>query len=253
MDFNSFSRHLFVFAHPDDEIYTCAFIEKLATKAEEPHLLYVTSGDYQGTEYGPAREEEARKSARLMGVPPSRVHFLRIPERQLMSSLPAVVTGISQLITDIQPDCIVSHDFEGGHNGHDAVSFCTSQAAILASLPLYVFPAYRGWPEKRVWNQFLPGVKATETLDLTTEQQKLQDEIIAIHSSQADFFNTIRRSSSNDLLSMREVVRYVGQPIDYSVPPESQLGYEYPGSKLRFDDFKSSVLLVLQSHSRTAS
>lgn len=239
-DFFRFTRYLFVFAHPDDEIYTCAFIHKLVNEGKSASLLYVTSGDYQGPEVIEVREKEVRESMQLLNVPMANVHFIRVSERQLMSMISETRKNLLAKTNEIAPDCIVGHDFEGGHNGHDAVSFCTSRVAEALHIPLYAFPAYHGWPENRLWNQFASH-EATDTLILTPEMKALQDQVITTHESQAGFFNTIRQSNSNGLLSTREVLRFIAQPIDYMVPPTEPVGYEYPGSKLRFDDFKTAI------------
>lgn len=239
-DFFQFSNYLFVFAHPDDEIYTCAFIQKLTSEGKDVHVVYVTSGDYQGPEVIKVREEEVKESMRLLNVPVANVHLMRIPERQLMGRVNETRENLLAQVTKLAPDCIVGHDFEGGHNGHDAVGFCTSRVAEELHVPLYVFPAYHAWPEKRIWNQFASH-GATDILTLTPNMQKLQNQVIAIHASQAGFFNTIKQSSSFSLLSTREVLREVTQPINYVEPPTVPVGYEYPGSKLRFDDFKTAI------------
>ncbi len=240
-DFFQFSRYLFVFAHPDDEIYTCAFIKKLVSEGKDVNILYITSGDYQGPEMIEVREEEVQESTRLLNVPVANVHFMRVPERQLMGKVNEVRENLLTQATNLSPDCIIGHDFEGGHNGHDAVSFCASRVAEELHIPLYAFPAYHGWPEKRLWNQFASH-KATDILTLTQDMQVLQDQVIATHTSQAGFFNTIRQSSSNELLSTREILRRVSEPINYMEPPTVPVGYEYPGSKIRFEDFKTAVI-----------
>jgi len=239
-DFYQFSHYLFVFAHPDDEIYTCAFINELVSRGKEVHVVYVTSGDYQGPEVIEVREKEVKESMQLLSVSWVNVHFMRVPERQLMGTVSETREKLLALATKLNPDCIVGHDFEGGHNGHDAVSFCISRVVEGLNIPLYVFPAYHGWPEKRIWNQFASH-EATDILNLAPDTKELQDRVIAVHASQAGFFNTIRQSSSNELFSTREVLRLVTQPIDYMSPPTTPVGYEYPGSKLRFEDFKTAI------------
>lgn len=239
-DFFQFSRYLFVFAHPDDEIYTCAFIKELVSHGKDVDVLYVTSGDYQGPEVAKIREEEVQESMRLLNVSSTNVHLMRIPERQLMNKVNEARENLLKQAIKLAPDCIVGHDFEGGHNGHDAVSFCASRVAEELHIPLYVFPAYHGWPEKRIWNQFASH-EATGTLLLSPEMKMLQDRVIAIHASQEGFFNTIKQSSSYELLSNREVLRLISQSINYMEPPTTPVGYEYPGSKIRFEDFKIAI------------
>lgn len=79
-----FSDYLFILAHPDDEVYTCVFISELTKSGKNVHVVYVTSGDYAGAELGPVREKEVHESMSLVGVPKEHVHFLHIPERELM-------------------------------------------------------------------------------------------------------------------------------------------------------------------------
>ncbi len=146
-NFPNYKSYLFVFAHPDDEIYSCAFIHELVQNDKEVHVLYVTSGDYQGAEQGPVREDEALKSMSTLGVSVEKVYFLRIPERQLMSRVSDLLGLLADKSDNILPDCIVTHDFEGGHNGHDAVSFAVAKTAARQNSALYVFPAYHDWPD----------------------------------------------------------------------------------------------------------
>ncbi len=243
-DFFQFSRYLFIFAHPDDEIYTCAFIQKLVSDGKKVDILYVTSGDYQGPEMIEKREKEVQKSMQILTAPMTNVHFMRIPERQLMSRVNEVRDSMFAQSLSLNPDCIVTHDFEGGHNGHDGVSFCASRAADELHIPLYVFPAYHAWPEKRIWNQFVSPWEATNILTLSPEMKILQNRVIAAHATQAVFFDTIKQSSSHNLFSTREVLRLVSQPINYAEPPTTPVGYEYPGSKIRFEDFKTAIGLT---------
>ena len=69
------SRYLFVFAHPDDEIYSCAFMHSLVEQGKEVQIIYVTNGDYRGPTYGPLREIETLAAMNLIGVPQEKVHF----------------------------------------------------------------------------------------------------------------------------------------------------------------------------------
>ena len=241
---NNFFHHksyLFVFAHPDDEVYSCAFIQELVGNDKKVQVVYVTSGDYQGAEQGPIREAEVLKSMSTLGVSEENVHFLRIPERQLMSKVEDLLEILAKKSEGILPDCIVTHDFEGGHNGHDAVSFVASQTAAQYSTALYVFPAYHDWPEKRLYNQFVAPRQATDILVLTDKTKLLKNQIIDIHKSQARFFQIIKDSSSSEALMSREVLREVKESIDYTQPPTTPLGYEYPGSSIKFEDFIAAI------------
>ncbi|OGZ04444.1 MAG: hypothetical protein A2648_01740 [Candidatus Lloydbacteria bacterium RIFCSPHIGHO2_01_FULL_41_20] len=238
------SRYLFILAHPDDEIYTCAFIAKLVQEGKNVNMLYVTSGDYNGADIGKLREKEVSASMKILGVSENNIYFLRIPERQLIDRLPEVAKDVLIKTKIINPDCIIGHDYEGGHNGHDAVSFCAYRATQKLNIPLYVFPAYHNWPEKRLWNQFIDGREPTYTLELTDKQKGLQNQVISSHKTQETFFNTIKQSDSYKFFSTREILRLALKPIDYIKPPTTPVGYEYPGGKIRFEDFKKAVILA---------
>ena len=190
------------------------------------------------------REAELMESVKVLSVEVSRVNFLRIPERKLMGGLNGVCKMASELVSELLPDSIIGHDFEGGHNGHDAASFVASRLAEKFATSFYVFPAYNGWPEERQWNQFGSSRKITDTLPLTFDLKNIQDKVITVHRSQKVFFDTIKGSSSYKLFSSREVLSLVVGSINYAEPPTVPLGYEYPNSKLRFNDFKKTVASI---------
>jgi|GEM_PF-4077246 len=48
--FFDYANYLFIFAHPDDEIYTCVTISELIKKGKIVNIIYFTSGDYNGAE-----------------------------------------------------------------------------------------------------------------------------------------------------------------------------------------------------------
>jgi len=234
-------HYLFIFAHPDDEIYTCVFIAELIKQEKAVDILYVTSGDYNGADIAIEREKELSRSMQTICVRKENVHFMRVPERQLMKQALKTRDEVLAIAKRLSPDCIIGHDFEGGHNGHDLISFTASYAAQKLNTALFVFPAYHGWPENRKWNNFVSGKSADYEMGLTDEQKQLQNTIVQTHKTQENFMNLLINNADYALFSSREVLRYVSNPIDYTTPPESPLGYEYPGSKIKFEDFKNII------------
>jgi LmbE family N-acetylglucosaminyl deacetylase len=243
-NFFQYKKYFFIFAHPDDEIYTCAFIHKLVSEGKDVDLLYITSGDYQGPEVAGIRETELTQSMQVLNVRANNLHLLRIPERKLVDNIKEVLEKTLVLAHRLSPDCVVGHDFESGHNGHDAVSFIASCIAEKFGVSLYAFPAYSGWPEERQWNQFASSREVTDTLPLTADLKVIQDRVIAAHKSQQVFFDTVMQSNSYVLFSSREVLSYVSRPIDYAKPPTIPVGYEYPNSKIHFSDFRKTILSI---------
>lgn len=238
---SNLTHYVFILAHPDEEIYTCNFMADLVRSRKPLDVIYATSGDYHGQEMGKLREQESLDAMELIGVPENRVHFLRMPERELINRLEETLTLVLEKVEALKPDCIISHDFEGGHNHHDAVSFCASKVSTKLKIPLYVFPAYYGWPEQRLFNQFIPPRKATYTFKLTFEQKSFKTKIMFAHKSQWGGFMEAVERSDDQLFFEREVLRYVDSPIDYTQKPTDPIGYEFLNSKAKFDDFQRVI------------
>ncbi|EKE20887.1 MAG: LmbE-like protein [uncultured bacterium] len=237
----NYDHYLFILAHPDDEIYTCVFISELIKLGKKVDIIYITSGDYNGAEVAIERERELENSMKIIGVKKENVHLLQVPERQLMDKDLETRDNLLSLSKQLNPDCVIGHDFEGGHNGHDLVSFFASRVAQELKIPLLVFPAYHGWPENRQWNKFILEKNTDYELNFTDEQKQLQKNVMASHKTQENFMSLILNSADYGLFNSREILRYVSDFIDYKIPPENPLGYEFPGSKIKFEDFKKII------------
>lgn len=240
-----YSNYLFIFTHPDDEIYTCALISELI-KTKTVNILYVTSGDNDNTERGLEREKELADSMTTIGVISENVHFLRVPERKIMIQALEAQDSMLEFASSLNPDCIITHDFEGGHNAHDFVSFLASNTAKKIDASLFVFPAYHGWPEKRQWNKFISNRIADFELSLNEDQKTLKNAVIASHKTQNKFMKLLTESNDFDLFISREILREITCPIDYSIAPEKPLGYEFPGSKIKFEEFLKTIINLKQ-------
>lgn len=236
--------YLFIFAHPDDEIYTCVFIAELIKQRKKVDIIYVTSGDYNGAEIAVEREKELFISLQTIGVKKENVHLLRVPERQLIEQALRTRDEVLATVKQIKPDCIIGHDFEGGHNGHDLISFTAFYAAKQFDISLFVFPAYHGWPENRKWNKFISGKTVDYELKLTSRQMQLKNSIVRTHKTQENFMNLLINNDDYVFFNSREVFRNILNDIDYMTRPENPLGYEYPGSKINFEDFKKIIKII---------
>lgn len=235
------SKYLFLFTHPDEETYTSALIGGLIKKGKQICIIYATSGDYYGL--GDIREGELTKSLELIGVPLENVHLLSIPEKELLDSIYAVVSRSIEIAKEFQPDCVIGQDYEGGHNGHDAVSFCAQEVARKLEIKNnFVFPVYHGIPANRKGARFKPGRKNIITIPLIIKESDLKRQIVEIHASQADYFNGLQKASPDyfELLFSREVYFKVEEPIDFTKRPMEEIGYEFSG-KFTFGDFRESI------------
>ena len=112
---------LFLFAHPDDEIFSAGTMRRLLNNNADVHGLWVTSGDARSN--AKVRESELRAGLQILGVKDSRIHLLRLPNRGLLPILDHAIERVAGVLQEIMPDKIFVTAYEGGHIDHDAVNF----------------------------------------------------------------------------------------------------------------------------------
>ena len=111
----SFRRYLFVGPHPDDiEIGAGATASRLAAMGKQITFLICTDGrfgdgltDLRGDALARAREEEARRSAGLLGV--ADVRFLNLSDGGFYKQ-EELLTGIARVIGEVQPEVLLAPD-----------------------------------------------------------------------------------------------------------------------------------------------
>jgi LmbE family N-acetylglucosaminyl deacetylase len=179
-----YKKYFFIFAHPDDEVYSCALMNKLSKQGKKVHAIYATSGDAGGK--GDTRMRELKSSLKLIGVS-LHLHLLNIPERKVLDNFERIILKINSLIKKYNPDCVVSHDYEGGHEVHDSISYCASEIINKhKKLNFFIFPVYHGKPQERKGARFKSTRKNIIELFLNGNERKLKTSVLKCHKSQAD-------------------------------------------------------------------
>ncbi|MGO4702307.1 PIG-L deacetylase family protein [Dyella sp. 2RAB6] len=146
----SAGRHLFVFAHPDDEFACLEQLRRSVAEGHEVVCAYLTDGAYGGQAVEPRIEESQRALAR-QGVAAQSLHFIGaaagIPDGGLPARMRTAYELLCELVSQQGPvtACFVTA-WEGGHQDHDA-----SHAILLAmrrnghvDAPVWQFPLYNG-------------------------------------------------------------------------------------------------------------
>ena len=243
--FTSYEKFVFVFAHPDDEAYTAATIHRLVASGKEVDVVYVTKGDYVSQLIGKERQAELAEALAIIGVSSDRIHRLGISERSLFEHADTALQGVRQCIERVNPDCVVGHDYEGGHNAHDLAGFAASTAAQTCGADFWTFPAYFGPPTERTWNQFIPGREADYEHKLDESDRALKRAVLNAHETQKKWADILMSVPAQDAFLSREVLRDVGATTDYACKPTEPLGYEPAASSERFD----AVQEVVKRHS----
>ena len=240
-DLYNYSKYIFVFAHPDDEIYCCCLMRKLISLGKEVKAALVTSGDYAGE--GELRERELKGSMKIIGVKPENTHLLKIHEREILNNIKKIVSKLVDIANEFNPDCIVGQDYEGGHNGHDAVSFATQETVKKLGINnFYVFPVYWGNPETRKGARFKPERKDFIAIPCAPDDTELKKGIKKCHASQRNYFKKLEIASADylDLLYGREVFYKVQEEINFKERPTQDIGYEFSG-QFTFEGFHEAL------------
>ncbi len=223
-----------VVAHPDDEIIGCGAHLPLWPGA---HIIHVTDGAPHKTtdataagcasreQYACVRLSESLKALGLAGIAPSRLRQLKVPDQQAAFALSEVTLLLEENLTELRPDAILTHAYEGGHPDHDATAFavhaaCKRLLKRVGRAPVIMeMSSYFNSAGSMATASFLPreGVRSREQ-SLSTSQRELKRHMF-------DCFAT-QRNVLQYFPIAREVFRFAPE-YDFSRPPhEGRLYYE---------------------------
>ena len=194
-------RTLVIVAHPDDEAVACA---ALLQRIREPHVLFCTDGGpldpYFWSRYGSReayslmRQNEARLALKAVGV--ENVEFLRarsgepIIDQQLFQHLPEAIDSVSDVVSRVRPNALLTIAYEGGHPDHDSCSFITSVIARAHSLPAWEMPIEPLFKKvERKWQTFLSPAEPATLLHPTSDEVVRKGRALQAYVSQGNFDN----------------------------------------------------------------
>ncbi len=140
-----------VWAHPDDEAYLSAgLMARVVAAGGHVTVVTATRGEkgtddpalYDSDELGARREEELRASLAELGVHDVRFLGLRDGECDFAADAP-VITRITEVLAEIEPDCVVTFGPDGmtNHPDHRAVSRWTTEATRRLPVPELLYAA----------------------------------------------------------------------------------------------------------------
>lgn len=199
-----------VFAHPDDEAFGPSGTIALFAKDHDVYLLCATRGE-AGQDFGnhknlaKAREEELRKSAKILGV--KSVHFLGFVDGTLSNSLyHKLAAKIQKYLKLYKPETVITFEPRGisGHIDHITVSLATSFACQKVSFVKTILQSCL--PEKirksfgnDYFIYFPPGYKESEigkVVDITSVW-KTKVKAMMAHQSQIEDAKRILENRKN--------------------------------------------------------
>jgi LmbE family N-acetylglucosaminyl deacetylase len=208
-------RHLFVFAHQDDDLGYGGLLTRLAGSAE---VVYVTNGDGLAPEvgadpagYATVREAEGAAALAAAGIPRERVQFLGFSEIEIYDHLVDVTerpgefprvaaffrrlaAAVATAIARVRPDVVWTCAFQQGHPEHDLTHVAAAMAtralrpgAALCQLPQYELTIF-------VPLRFAPWFRgAVQAIQLTPEELAAKYRMRDAYPSQVELFGKFER------------------------------------------------------------
>ncbi len=207
-------RHLFIYAHHDDEIPNCGMIRRLAENAA---IAWVTNSDglyYQEDNMSPAayaeiRVAEGHKAAQALGIQEvfngnfsevENYHHFVASTRNMSMFNQAIDHFTDQgrfiysCIEEFRPDMIWTYAFQGGHPEHDLVHLLTrrSRELLCPEIPLFEMPAY----ELSIllpfrFNRWYEG--QIQKIRLSRQESQQKSDTLNHYASQAGLVRNFRR------------------------------------------------------------
>ncbi|MFH0823171.1 MAG: PIG-L family deacetylase [Pseudomonadota bacterium] len=250
------TRYMFLFAHPDDDVFICGTMRALIEAEADLTGVWLTSGGFLGG--SEARETELAAAMEVLGLGREGIRLLRLPDLGLVSGLEGYADTLAQVMSETRPDVIFVTAFEGGHPDHDAANFMAFEASARIGIKprIFEFPLYNGSGPRRHWrwriNRFPDdGVPVFHT-PLPGDVLRRKYCIMRKYSSQWMY-----------MIPARLACRRIGEPgtgepyrlcppdRDHTVRPHvGTLNYERwfnAFMKIRFSDFQAAVQKVRKS------
>jgi LmbE family N-acetylglucosaminyl deacetylase len=228
---------LVVAAHPDDEtIGAGAALRRWGSTAR---VVHVTDGaprerrfyppvatHMSRTEYARLRREEAVRALAIAGMREEQIAGLGVRDQEAVFEMADIAERLASVWTDLAPDVVVTHAYEGGHPDHDATAFAVHAAAKLVARQggpapeIVEMASYHDRGGATVRGEFLPGAEASEAaVELTDDEHRRKRTMLAAFATQREVLEPFFRI---------EVERFRLSPeYDFTTAPhEGRLHYE---------------------------
>jgi LmbE family N-acetylglucosaminyl deacetylase len=232
-----YQRYLLVDAHPDDEVHCAVLLARLLTAGKAVHIVVLTNGD---AGQNPAhRLAEMTASIEAIGLQSDNLTLVGISERDLLQDMPTAYDKTLAVAENFHPDCLISIDFDGGHEGHDTAAFIADLIAHKLETAHWVFPDYNWQHGRRFGLHFLPGRSADEELSITPQEKDLKIKVLEAHSGQLGFYLRLQKVQDDyfKLLFDRELYRRFRPGHDFVTRPDYPIGYEFHRNGFSHEDF----------------
>jgi len=200
-------------AHPDDiEIMAGGTIARLIHFGKKGVLLDMTAGEMGTRGSEEIRHQEAQRACRELGV--QKRICLGLPDAHLQV-LPTHLSALVNLIREVQPKVIITHNSNEDHPDHVATHELVKKAAFLAGLQKFEpqRPPFR--PERLFFTQIYPSDQVSFCVDISDFWDKKSAALAAyesqFHNERADLYTGKTNISTPEFLSfIQSAARFYG-------------------------------------------
>jgi LmbE family N-acetylglucosaminyl deacetylase len=253
----SSAKYLFLFGHPDDDVFISGTMKILLDSGAEIHCAWATSGDYFGL--GKIREKQLADAMKVLGIPGEHIHLLRFPDLGLVSRLDEAADAFASLLGEVKPDVIFATAFEGGHPDHDCANFMAYESSARAGISplMFEFPLYNGSGPFHYWwwriNGFPNGGPPVLHNPLTDEAILCKHRAMKVYAVTEWLYMIPARlaSPSAALRTRGEPFRACPADRDHAIRPHpGKLNYERWFNffmRIGFEDYRQAVLRARRS------
>lgn len=238
-----------IVAHPDDEAIGAGAVLR---GIPESTVVHVTDGAPRDESYAhrkgfpsrdayaQARREEVVAALWIIGMPPERIRSFGFVDGEAAFHLVELTHKIVDLLSEMKPDVVLTHPYEGGHSDHDSTAFAVHLACgILRREGLFApvimeLTSYHNYEGKRRLFSFLPFPDAREkTVELDADTKEAKRKMFDAFTSQGALLKTFPL----EVERFRHAPRYL-----FTVPPhEGTLDYERLCTKMTGAEWRAQA------------
>lgn len=243
-----------IVAHPDDEAIGAGAVLRGIPDATVVHVTdgapmdegYARRKGFESREaYAEARRDEVVAALWIIGMPPERIRGLGFVDGDAALHLVEITHKIIDIITELKPDVVLTHPYEGGHSDHDSTAFAVHLACGILrrdkqSAPVIMeMTSYHNYQGKRRLFNFLPFPGAKEkTVELDEETKEIKRQMFDAFSSQHSLLKTFPL----EVERFRQAPRYL-----FTVPPhDGTLDYERLCTKMSGAEWRAHAERALE-------
>jgi N-acetylglucosamine malate deacetylase 2 len=249
-------RILILAAHPDDETIGASL---LLSRFPQSLVAFLTDGAPRDTrlwsagvhgsreDYAEIRRQEAFRALDCLRIPAQNVVWLGGVDQEAAFETGMLVERFAKLISEMRPEIVITHAYEGGHPDHDSAAAVAAIAASSLENPPFVMEmtSYHARDGRCVTGEFLdPDPRSELRFELLSAYRYRKRQMMSAYASQ----RLVLENFPIDCERLRLAPEYnFGEP-----PHPGKLWYECMGWAMtgaRWRELATSALAGVQEHS----